>query len=125
MNDELPPAWKLRLQALQQQGLNVWGVSSGAPFQEQLSGCQSAVVLASGGGRLWESWLEDLRGDPDQLLREQHPLDAYVRRLVEQVGPGPSDEERWIFCSAESPASSISACWPWRLGWAGTAASAC
>ena len=51
-------------------------------------GARSVVVVASGGAALWEAMISDLREHPRRFLETEHPLDAFVRRVVGRVTSG-------------------------------------
>lgn len=80
-------------------GLDRSGVAPGGDLQHLLPGCRSAVVYGSG-RLLWEAFIADLRARPAHLTEEAHPLDAFVRRLVQAADPSPPPSRRWILCGA-------------------------
>lgn len=94
-------------------GLNAFGVADPARWDavagparqstELLPGTQSILVFGSGGGQLWDSFLDDLVANPRHLADEEHPLDAFVRRRVEAADPalGPVPR-RWFFAAANA-----------------------
>ncbi|MEL6348292.1 MAG: hypothetical protein AAFV53_34600 [Myxococcota bacterium] len=87
--------------ALAAKGLNLIGIADGAPYQSLLAGCKAVVVVASGGGALWDAFLDDLRADPQRLFEEDHPLDRFVARTLQQADPTPPASRRWIRCAAD------------------------
>jgi epoxyqueuosine reductase len=96
-------AWSVEIaRALGAVGLDVVGVADGAGYQEVLPGCRSVLVLGSGRA-LWDAFVAAVRGDPDRLTGELHPLDAFVRRALAEVDPGPPASRRWIRCAADEP----------------------
>jgi len=84
-------------------GLNAWGVAPGDAYDHLLPGCRSVMVFASGGGRLWEAFLDDVRAHPGHLSDEQNPLDAFVRRSIEAADPGAAAAgRRWVRCAGDA-----------------------
>ncbi len=87
-------------------GLNHVGVASIAAWDERarpetrsgqvFPGARAIVVVASGGPRLWEAFLEACREDAGALLDHEHPLDAFVRRAVASADPSGT----WHFAAA-------------------------
>lgn len=78
-------------------GVNVWGVADGAAWQHILPGCQSVLVLASGGTTLWEGFLGWVHERPERAALAG-PLDARIAEALERVAPDPS--RRWMRCAA-------------------------
>ena len=85
-------------------GLGVQGVADGSPYQNLLEGCSSVLVFASGGTRLWESFVADTKARPEVFTRSAHPLDDFVGRLIHAADPEPPHGRRWIRCAAEPEA---------------------
>ena len=95
------PAWLDRVtDALEGIGVNLRGIADGAPWQELLPGCRSAVVFGNGGAALWESMVEAIRTDPGRLTTTEHPLDDHVQRALEAADRRPGRSRRWIRCAA-------------------------
>ena len=86
------------MDTVEQHGLNLVGITDGSPYETLLSGCQSAVVLANGGRKLWDSFVEDLRLHPKHLQEHQHPFDDFVHRILLSADPDPPSSRRWIRC---------------------------
>lgn len=94
-------------------GLNAAGVADPRRWDAQvgperrsdvlLPGARAILVFGSGGGRLWDALLADLRASPSHLAEEPHPLDAFVRRTVAAADPllG-SVRRRWFFAAADA-----------------------
>ncbi len=80
-------------------GLNVQAVADGRAWSELLPGCRSVVVFGSGGGLLWERFLDWLGEDPRRLTEQDHPLDHFVEQLVSGLDPAPVGR-RWVFAAA-------------------------
>lgn len=93
MSDLDLPTLKSRLAA---QGLNVTGVTSAAGNERHLPGARSAMVVASAGEAMWDSFLEAVQRDP-ALLEAEHPLEAFVRGVVASADPEPGAERTWVF----------------------------
>ena len=75
------------------------GIRTGDLFPE----AKSILVLASGGRALWDAFVADLAENPEHLTEEQHPLDAYVRRCIDDASSVLVDmPHRWFFASAEA-----------------------
>jgi hypothetical protein len=116
--------WTHLRETLAERGLNHSGVADGRPYQQILPGCQSVVVFASGGTRLWECLLTDLRANPEHLTHEPNPLDAYVQRTLAQLDPTPDSSRLWVRCAATAEhfvdfrplAQEAGLGWPSRLG---------
>ncbi|MFT4974576.1 MAG: hypothetical protein ACI8S6_000459 [Myxococcota bacterium] len=85
-------------------GLNVSGVTDGRPYEEQLAGCRSVVVFASGGRALWEAFVADAQANPGHLTDHDHPFDDFVARAIRAADPDPPPSRRWIRCAAEPEA---------------------
>jgi epoxyqueuosine reductase QueG len=64
-----------------------------------LPGARSIVVVANGGGALWEAMVADLRRDPRGLTGEPHPLDAFVKRQLARLEIGAP--HRWFRAAAD------------------------
>ena len=94
--------WTARRQLLAERGLNAWGVADGQDYAHILTGCQSVVVLGSGGPTLWNTFVADLEDNPHHLYNEDHPLDAFVARILNDVDPQPGTERRWIVCASDA-----------------------
>lgn len=88
------------LEALNASGLNIAGVAPGENYRALLPGCQRVLVVGSGGPALWDAFVEDIRQHPEHLRDEQHPLDAFIARVVAAADPKPQ-KRRWIFCSPQ------------------------
>lgn len=97
--------------ALEPFGLNLWGVADPAEWdaavpesrriQVLFPETRSIVVIGSGGGALWDAFLEDLRLHPEHLYEEPHPLDAFVMRKVLEADAALGDTpRRWFWASA-------------------------
>ena len=82
-----PPIVAELFDGLSDIGLNAWGVADGIGYDHILPGCRSVCVFGSGGTHLWESLLHDLKSHPHHLTEEDHPLDAFVARVLEEVDP--------------------------------------
>jgi epoxyqueuosine reductase len=61
-------------------------------------GAQSIVVVASGGASLWEAFVAACRADAAVLLESAHPLDAFVRRVIEGVAP----DHPWFYAAHDA-----------------------
>lgn len=96
---------------LARSGLNAFGIADPARWdalagpsrqsQDLLPGAQAILVFGSGGRTLWEGFVEDLRANPTHLTDEEHPLDAFVGRLVAGAeGVLGSVPRRWFFAAA-------------------------
>ena len=46
---------------------------------------RSLLVFASAGSRLWESFVDNIRKQPEALISSQHPLDDFVQRSVHEA----------------------------------------
>ena len=101
------------LNRLSAAGLNHWGVVSpqeydataraGIRTDDLFPEATSILVLASGGRALWDAFVADLTKHPKHLSEEQHPLDAYVKRCIDDASSVLGDTpHRWFFASAEA-----------------------
>ncbi len=82
-----------------------WDATAGAERQAErlLPGTRAILVFGSGGPTLWNALIADLGAHPEHLSAEAHPLDAYVRRAVEQVDLGLGGvRRRWFFAAADA-----------------------
>jgi epoxyqueuosine reductase QueG len=64
---------------------------------------QAIVVVASGGGALWDHLIDEISAEPARLTETLHPLDGCVRRgiaSVEDLLDGV--RHRWFFAVAET-----------------------
>ena len=94
--------WKTRRQLLAQRGLNAWGIADGRPYAHLLEGCQSVVVLGSGGRSFWNAFVANLQENPPHLYDEDHPIDAYVHRILHEVDPLPGPDRKWVVCESDA-----------------------
>lgn len=81
-------------------GLNVFGVADGAAYQDVLPNCRSVIVIANGGSKMWERFLEDCRRAPDSFTQEEHPLDTWIEKHLHRIDPAPPSTRRLIRCAA-------------------------
>lgn len=96
---------------LARSGLNAFGIADPARWdalagpsrqsQDLLPGAKAILVFGSGGRTLWEGFVEDLRANPTHLTDVEHPLDAFVGRLVAGAeGVLGNVPRRWFFAAA-------------------------
>jgi hypothetical protein len=89
---------------LADQGFNLWGIVDAERFDaseppgrrlaDALPGCRSAIVIGSGGSKLWHTMLER-QGQPGRPRPWRHPIDAFstvsidaaVERLSAAIDP--------------------------------------
>jgi epoxyqueuosine reductase QueG len=92
--------------ALAPAGLNAIGVADGAGWQDALPGCQSVVVIGSGGPALFAAFQRWLASDPVRLRDAAHPLDDFVAAHLSAIDPagwGGTADRRWAPCAADGP----------------------
>ena len=121
---DMDSEWKTRRQLLAQRGLNAWGIADGRPYAHLLEGCQSVVVLGSG-AKLMDAFVANLQENPPHLYDEDHPVDAYVHRILDEVDPLRALIESGSSASLMRPARSIFGHWPYKPAWDGAVYSAC
>ena len=106
--------WANLRDALAASGLNVFGIAGPEKYDavteperrtsRLLEGTRSVVVVASGGRALWDAFVDGLRRDPSVLVDEPHPLDAFVRKRIDEgdaLLPA-SIDRRWFFAAASA-----------------------
>lgn len=81
-------------------GINLSGVAAGKQWQDILPRCQSVFVFGSGGPRLWNHFLRDLKRRPHLVQRNSHPLDNFVKKKLREVDPQPPKSRLWVRCAA-------------------------
>jgi epoxyqueuosine reductase QueG len=96
-------------EALAPAGLNLVGVVSAEAWDAAmpearrtsalLPGARSIVVVANGGGALWDAMVADLLRDARGLTDEPHPLDAFVKRQLARLDVG--GPHRWFRAAAD------------------------
>jgi len=92
--------------ALAPAGLDTIGVADGAGWQDLLPGCQSVVVVGSGGPRLFAALQGWLAEDPTRLRDRTHPLDDFVAAHISTLDPAGWDgtpDRMWAPCAAGGP----------------------
>lgn len=72
---------------------------AGSRPEDLLAGCQSVVVIGSGGDALWRAFLDDLRAHPERTDAD-HPLDDFVDRAITAL-PVPG-AHRWVTSTLRS-----------------------
>jgi len=85
---------------MEQAGLNITGVAQGEPWQSVFPGCQSVIVIGSGGDQLWNAFISDLERSPGYFKNEPDILDNFVTRTLNHIDPEPPESRRWIRCAA-------------------------
>jgi len=89
------PQWlKGALSTLAMDGLDLYGVTHPGPWPKVLPGARSVVVIASGGGRLFERVSREVRRG---TAYETDPLDQFVYAAVMKADPQPGPTRKWIF----------------------------
>lgn len=91
---------------LESKGINIFGGFSSecGEFDTILQNCRSVVVMANGGGVLFEQFLKDLKENTHHLTSSDHPFDAFIKRTIETIPfSKPKDKSRWVMCSQTSP----------------------
>ncbi len=81
-------------------GIAVSGVADGTSYQHILPDCRSVIVFANGGTSMWSHFLEHICSKPDNLSKQQHPLDNFVQHHLRLADPHPDSSRRWIRCAA-------------------------
>lgn len=81
-------------------GLNIFGVADGAPYQEVIPNCQSVIVIANGGSKMWEHFLEDCKRAPDSFTQEENPLDTWIEKHLHRIDPASPSSRKLIRCAA-------------------------
>ena len=95
---------------LKSKGLNIVRgfVPQHREFEHILENCRSVVVIANGGSRLFECFVDDLKHNPHYLSSSNHPFDDFIERtvnhiLLEETNPLETfQKEVWVMCSQQS-----------------------
>ena len=94
------PSWLDSIsKQLQQNGINVFGITCGKAYTNHLTGCRSIIVFANGGTDLWDAFIKDIEQQPNHLTGHLHPFDDFVHRLLQEADPNPPKSRRWIRCA--------------------------
>ena len=96
---------------LESKGINILGCFSSevGEFDSILQNCRSVVVLANGGGVLFEQFVRDLEKNTHHLTSSDHPFDDFIKRTIEKIpnskliSEDSKGENRWVMCSQASP----------------------